>query len=156
VARGRRRRDEVIAGFAWPAEPAGTDPRILDGLRDWLHACLAGAPSQFATLPSAFGERVAPSSVADLSPTRRRDGLWRTWTILCRREGIDDVRPDRLPRLFTADAETGVPDGAVWEVANASPPSAAYRAPSRSRPAPSRRTPTPTCSSPPGATAAGS
>jgi hypothetical protein len=32
------------------------------------------------------------------------------------------VRPDRLPRLFTVDAEAGVPDGAVWEVADASPP----------------------------------
>jgi hypothetical protein len=42
VARGRRGRDEVIAGVAWPAEPAGTDPRILDGLRDWLHARPAG------------------------------------------------------------------------------------------------------------------
>jgi hypothetical protein len=57
VARGRRRRDEAIARVAWPAEPAGTDLQVLDGLRDWLHACLAGAPSQFVTLPSAGVDR---------------------------------------------------------------------------------------------------
>jgi hypothetical protein len=140
----RRRRERAIDGVAWPPELAGTDPRVLDGLRDWLHACLAGASSQFVTLPSAgvatawttlaatdawpdlcdeaFGERMAPGSSEGLSPTRRRDGLWRTWTILSRREGIDDVRPDRLPRLFAVDSEARVPGGVTWAVADASPP----------------------------------
>lgn len=147
LAGGRRRRDRVVADLAFPPEVAAAvrDDLVLEGLRDWLHVCIAGAPSQFVSLPSravadawrvllrtpawaevvqdALGdERADLGSSAKLSPDQRRDGLWRTWAIACRREAIEDVRPDRLPRLFTVDRDIGMPDGVVWSIVEESPP----------------------------------
>jgi hypothetical protein len=65
------------------------------------------------------GERAHPASSLPLSEDRRLDGLWRTWTIACGREGIDHPSPDRLPRLFTIDRATGAPEGVAWELATA-------------------------------------
>lgn len=124
---------------------AARDGRVLDGLRDWLCVCVECPPSQFVTVPSfavaeawtallatpvwdevlalaPAGVRAHPAVSTPLPGERRLDGLVRTWTIACRRERIDDTRPDRLPRLFAVDRDLRVPDGAVWGLVAGTPP----------------------------------
>jgi len=45
------------------------------------------------------------------TPTLAQDGIKRTWRLSCIRESINIKSPERLPILFTIDAELAIPDG---------------------------------------------
>lgn len=45
------------------------------------------------------------------SPTQAQDGIKRAWRLACLREGIDPLKPSRLPLLFSIDRDLGIADG---------------------------------------------
>jgi len=144
---------DLVDGFELPREVhAAGGNWVAEGLRDWLHVCAASTASTFVVLPSNAvgaawdalissgawerftedvlgGEHAYRASARDLPAEQRAGGLWRTWAVVCRRDGIDARRPDRLPRLFGVDEDVGSPTAICWELVDGRVPFRRSRGP---------------------------
>lgn len=108
---------------------------ISHGLRQFFRAYL-GSGSRYVAMPSqvaddlwhefilytrdyqafcrrAFGGFLHHTPAAALSKqhTRSNEGLRRVWRHCCREEGINTMRPDRLPLLFALDIKLSIANG---------------------------------------------
>jgi hypothetical protein len=109
--------------------------RVEEGLRRFFHAYLAGG-RRFVAMPSqaaddlwhefilhtrayeafcdqAFGGFLHHTPALALAPAQAKSnaGLRRVWRSCCAQEGINPLRPERLPLLFALDAEMNIADG---------------------------------------------
>lgn len=50
------------------------------------------------------------------TPTQATEGIKRAWRLACAREGIDPMKPARLPHLFALDAALGIAGGFVYHL----------------------------------------
>ncbi|GBG04040.1 hypothetical protein AZSI13_33670 [Azospira sp. I13] len=112
---------------------------VLQGLREYFHLCrlarrrMVAMPSQAvddawheftlftrhyqAFCRRAFGRFLHHTPAQAMrSPTQASDGLKRAWHLACRREGIDPLKPARLPLLFALDAQLGLADGFIYRL----------------------------------------
>lgn len=124
--------DKIIERY-----PHLTQPQVdtvLGGLRDYFHLChtagrkTVSMPSQvvdvawheFILFTRAYQQFCKRSmgrflhhvpAEAMSTPTIAQDGIKRAWKLACKREGISQKSPDRLPALFAMDAALAIPDG---------------------------------------------
>jgi hypothetical protein len=107
---------------------------VIRGLRDFFQICRA-ARNQFVSMPSqavdtawhefilftreyedfcnnAMGHFLHHSPAEAMqTPIQAQEGIKRAWSIACRRDGIDPLKPERLPGLFAIDEALEIPNG---------------------------------------------
>lgn len=118
----------------YPSMTAAQEGLVTEALRDYFRIAFLAQPRVVA-MPSkavdvlwhefilatheyhrfcqkAFGHYLhhVPNEAMD-NPERVRDSLKRSWRLACTLEGIDPLKPNRLPRLFRVDAELNIPGG---------------------------------------------
>jgi len=112
---------------------------VLQGLVEYFHLCrlarrrMVSMPSQAvddawhefilftrhyqAFCRRAFGRFLHHTPAQAMrSPTQASDGLKRAWRLACRREGINPLKPARLPLLFALDAQLGLANGFTYRL----------------------------------------
>lgn len=109
--------------------------QVFRGLADYFQLCRAAGPHGMVSMPSQvvddawhefilftrnyehFCQRALGRFLHHVpaetmrQPTRAQEGIQHAWQLACRREGINPVRPTRLPLLFALDRELGIADG---------------------------------------------
>lgn len=124
-------------------------PLVLTGLRDFFLLCHIGEmdtlslPSQIVDVAwhefilstriyeefcqQAYGHFLHHTPAESMQGTEyASEGIKRTWALACKREDINPKTPDKLPLLFSLDANLGISDGYQYSLDCSTPGSYPY------------------------------
>lgn len=84
---------------------------------DAWHAFILDTQAYHAFCRRAFGKYLHHRPAEAMrAPRQAQAGIKRAWKLACQREGIDPVKPARLPLLFAIDALLNIPHGFTYRL----------------------------------------